>query len=168
MKIHRARMAALLAAAAVLVVTAGPAQAASDPVSAQAASEGDFSLAPTSEASTVGASALPPLSSGCAGTTDYPHISAGFISVHGKTTCPFNTDMMASTNVLRKRWYGWQQMANGYKEAPFSSYVNANAKWYCVGSGSYKYRGETYHRAYVNGNPQVGYTHADSPSSISC
>lgn len=170
MKLHRGRVAALLATTAVLALTAVPAHAASglDEASPQKASEGDFSLAPASEASKVGTRALPGLSSGCAGRTDEPHKSDGFISVHGVTTCPFKTDMMASTNVLRKHWYGWEQMANGYKEAPFSSSVNANAKWICGGSGSWKYRGETYHRAYVNGNPQVGQTHKDSPSSISC
>lgn len=121
----------MLIATAALAATAVPAQAAPDPRRAQLSSQGEFSLAPAREAAKVGARALPGMTSGCAGKTDHPYRSAGFVSVH------------ASVN------------------------ANANAKWICGGAGTHKYRGETYHRAYVNGQAQVAYTHADS-GSLSC
>jgi len=95
--------------------------------------------------------------SGCVGNTHNPHRSYSFASVHGDTGCPFATSMIVSINLYRWRWYGKDHLANGYREG-YTSYVNGNAKWYCSGVGTYTYRGESYHRAYVNGQAHVAYT----------
>jgi len=97
------------------------------------------------------------LVSGCVGRTHDPHRSYSFASVHGETSCPFATSMIVSINLYRWRWYGKDHLSNGYRSGN-TSYVNGNAKWYCSGVGTYTYRGESYHRAYVNGRAHIGYT----------
>jgi hypothetical protein len=65
--------------------------------------------------------------------------------------------MIVSINLLRWRWYGLQHLANGSRSRT-TTYVNGNAKWYCSGTGTYTYRGESYHRATVGGRNYIGYT----------
>lgn len=97
------------------------------------------------------------IGSGCHGYTDRPHYSLGSASVHGRTECPFVADIIASVNLYRLRWYGWQHLANGY-DAGVTSRVNGNARWYCSGTGTYTYLGETYHRATIGGTNYTAYT----------
>lgn len=58
--------------------------------------------------------------------------------------------MIVSINLSRDRWWGWQQLNNGYKSG-YSYKVDGNVKWYCSGTGTYTYRGVSYHRATVGG-----------------
>jgi hypothetical protein len=97
------------------------------------------------------------LPSSCWGYTYDPHRSYSFASVHGATECPWPVSMIVSINLLRWRWYGLQHLANGYRSGVYFS-VDGNAKWYCSGTGTYTYRGESYHRATVGGVNYIAYT----------
>lgn len=67
---------------------------------------------------------------------------------------------------MRERWYGNEQLANGYDDR-FTSYVNANAKYYCVGSGNYNYSASTYHRAQIGTQYGTTYT-GRSGTNLNC
>ncbi|HET9649845.1 MAG TPA: hypothetical protein VFP34_16650 [Microlunatus sp.] len=107
--------------------------------------------------SRVSTKAATAAASGCWGHTHNPHKSAAFASVHGDTDCPYVAPMTVSINLLRWRWYGLQHLAHGSKSGT-KSYVNGNAKWYCSGTGTYTYRGESYHRVTVGGKNYVAWT----------
>lgn len=94
---------------------------------------------------------------GCYGQTHNPHRSYSFASVHGDTNCPVRASMIVSINLSRDRWWGWQHLNNGYKSG-YSYKVDGNVKWYCSGTGTYTYRGVSYHRATVGGRNYIGYT----------
>ncbi|MEW1952132.1 hypothetical protein [Terrabacter sp. NPDC080008] len=98
--------------------------------------------------------------SGCWGYTDNVHASYSFASVHGRTECPFYTNMVVNTNLYRSRWWGWEYLANG-GDSGYKMYTNANAKWYCAGVGTYTWLGESYHRVVINGNSYIAYTDND-------
>lgn len=93
----------------------------------------------------------------CGGRTDLPHRSFGFASVHGVTYCSYAAPLMASVSLGRERWWGMEWLANGYRDGTTTG-VNANAKWYCVGTGTYTYVGETYHRAMIHGSAHINRT----------
>lgn len=114
-------------------------------------------LAPQTAGSTLGGITPMHVATECGGRTDLPHRSNGFASVHGVTHCSYAAPLMASVSLGRERWWGMQWLANGYKESTTTS-VNANAKWYCVGTGTYTYVGETYHRAMIHGSAHINYT----------
>ena len=95
---------------------------------------------------------------GCKGQTLNPHPSLSFASVHGLTTCSTRASMIVSINLSRGRWYGWQHLANGYKSSPSAGKVDGNAKWYCKGTGTYDYRGTSYHRATIGSRTAIAYT----------
>ena len=95
--------------------------------------------------------------SGCYGRTHNPHRSYSFASVHGETSCGVRASMIVSINLSRGRWYGWQHLASGYKSG-YSYKVDGNAKWYCARTGTYTYRGVSYHRATIGGRSAIGYT----------
>lgn len=97
----------------------------------------------------------------CTGTTHDPHRSYSFASVHSQTDCPMVVPMIVSVNLLRERWWGWENMANGYKSGT-AYQVNGFAKWYCAGAGTFTYRGSGYHRATVGGTNLIGYTANDN------
>jgi hypothetical protein len=131
------------------------------PAAAQGAPDGSPSSSPLSGApskGTVGTLAVSAgVGAGCMGYTDVPHRSLNFASVHGRTECPTSVPLVASVNILRDRWYGWDHLANGYASGT-KVRVNGNAKWYCLGAGTYTYRGETYHRATVGGQALTAWT----------
>jgi hypothetical protein len=150
-----ARALALLASAtAITVFTTSTAAAA--PIAARSNGAQTETIELAAKGSTGGISPMA-LPSACVGRTHDPHLSYSFASVHGDTSCPYIVPMVVSINLLRWRWYGLQQLANGYRSGT-TSYVNGNAKWYCSGVGTYTYRGESYHRATVGGTNYVGYT----------
>lgn len=95
--------------------------------------------------------------SDCSGSTHDPHKSWSFASVHATTYCPVVVPMAASVNLLRYRWYGWEQMASGNKESSNKT-VDAYAQWYCEGAGTYTYQGSGYHRATRNGTNYYAWT----------
>lgn len=148
------RAVALVGAVCMIVSLAGtPASADPKGVEPNRAQSARTSLA-AKDPTGVSTQALP---SACVGRTHDPHLSYSFASVHGDTGCPYVVPMIVSINLLRWRWYGLQHLANGSRSGT-TSYVNGNAKWYCSGTGTYTYRGESYHRATVGGTNYIGYT----------
>lgn len=143
--------AATVTLACVLTVT--PAAAKPTGVDDNGAKGGSTTLAPAKKGG-VSTQAVP---SGCWGYTYNPHRSYSFASVHGATDCPYVAPMIVSINLLRWRWYGLDHLANGSASGTRSN-VNGNAKWYCSGTGTYTYRGESYHRVTVGGTNYIGYT----------
>lgn len=90
---------------------------------------------------------------GCYGKTDNPHKSASFASVHARTVCAY-ASKATSTNLARDRWWGWEHLANGGSTGT----ADAVTKWYCSGTGTYTYRGTTFHRASIGGKVATAYT----------
>lgn len=154
---------ALIAAAAASLVTPLmiPVSAAADPgvPSPTTIEKSVTARTPVSAGLTTGAARTTTSVStvGCVGRTHDPHKSYYFASVHGATSCPMRAPMIVSINLSRDRWWGWQHLANGYKSGT-STKVDGNAKWYCRGTGTYTYRGVSYHRATVGGRNYIGYT----------
>lgn len=101
----------------------------------------------------------------CEGATHHPHESQDHISVHASTSCPFITNMLVSTNLYRERWYGQQHLAHHAQEKN-KAYVESKPRWYCAGTGRYDYTGESWHRAYVDGEPATART--SETKRISC
>jgi hypothetical protein len=145
--------------AAITVATATPALAKpkEEPLPPeQAPAVSSATLSPDTAA--PGGAASPQLAiGGCWGETQLPHPSYSFASVHARTTCPFTAPLVVSVNLLRDRWYGWENMANGYRSGTTTA-VDGFAKWYCAGAGTYTYEGSSYHRATVNGTNLIAYT----------
>jgi len=74
-------------------------------------------------------------------------------------------DARTSISLYRERWYGWDHLRNG-SDGGYKSRTNANAKWYCVGAGTYTYLGESYHRVTISGKNYVAYT--DNSDRFAC
>jgi len=85
---------------------------------------------------------------GCAGTTDYPHISGSEASVHGRTKCNFIVAVLDVTTTLKRdRWYGEETLAIGTDDNTSTNWVEATPHWVCYGTGTYSYRGYSSHKS---------------------
>lgn len=88
---------------------------------------------------------------GCWGQTDLPHKSGGDASVHARTYCSVRLPWMyVDVDLYRDRWYGLQWLdqddsATSYQKSWSRYQVEANARWYCAGAGTYTYRAYSYH-----------------------
>lgn len=93
----------------------------------------------------------------CYGRTENVHTSNSvLVSVHSRTICPSASSAIASTNLQRDRWYGWEQLANGSSAIRTQ---DANTKWYCAGTnGWYDYQASSYRCATIGTQNLIGYT----------
>jgi hypothetical protein len=87
----------------------------------------------------------------CWGQTDLPHKSSGDASVHARTYCSVRLPFMyVDVDLYRDRWYGLQWLDQDdsawvYAKSSSRYQVEANARWHCVGAGTYTYRAYSYH-----------------------
>lgn len=90
---------------------------------------------------------------GCKGTTDYPHKSGIYASVHGRTKCNRAVPRVeVATALYRDRWFGPQRLkvgssARNNKEASY----DATPHWECKGVGGGKYRAFSAHASLEGG-----------------
>lgn len=97
---------------------------------------------------------------GCVGKTDYPHVSASYASVHGRTTCTSNVGYLSvTTTLLRDRWFGQESLASSRSYRNFArSSQDAAPHWNCLGSGQYTYWGKSSHEMTDGTNNYYAYT----------
>lgn len=107
---------------------------------------------------------------GCLVRPFNPNKGGAYVYASADITCNFAEPRLSvRAELWRKRWYGWQKMAEDPNTVYNRASVYSDADWNCSGSGTYTYETRAYFEiTWIDGTKSTSYRYSNSRPTFTC